>query len=130
MQAWYLAAGVLAALTGVVHSVLGERLIFRRLKQAGLVPNMGAPPLRSAHIRILWASWHIGSVFGWAFAGVLVALALAPPGLPPAPWLIPSIVLANLGASILVLVGTRGRHPGWIALLLVAVFAWIGATPG
>jgi len=28
---------------------------------------------------------------------------------------------AYLAASALVLVGTRGRHPGWIALLMVAV---------
>jgi hypothetical protein len=28
---------------------------------------------------------------------------------------------------LLVLVGTRGRHPGWIALAAVAALVWTGA---
>ena len=124
MQIWYLAAGAVAAITGVVHSVLGERLIFRHLRQGGVVPTGNAPPLRTRHVRILWATWHIGSVFGWAFAGTLFQLALAPSDLALRPLLVSAIVFGYLGASLLVLVGTRGRHPGWIALALVAALSW------
>ncbi len=125
MQPLYATAGVLALVTGVVHSVLGERLIFRHLRSGGLVPTKDAPPLRERNIRILWATWHLGSVFGWAFAGVLLYLASAPPDASLATAVVRAIVFAHAGGAVLVLVGTRGRHPGWIALLAVAVLTWL-----
>jgi drug/metabolite transporter (DMT)-like permease len=128
MQALYFAAGSLALITGIVHSVLGEVLIFRHLRSGGLVPAMGAPPLRERNIRIIWATWHLGSVFGWAFAGVLLRLAVAPHDSSLTAFVLSAIVLANLGASLLVLIGTKGRHPGWIALLAVAALTWLAAV--
>ena len=108
MQTLYLVAGVLAAVTGLVHSVLGERLIFRHLRNGGLVPTMAAPPLRERHIRILWATWHLASVFGWAFAGVLLRLANGP--VSPLSLVIGAVVFAYLGGAILVLVGTMAER--------------------
>lgn len=128
MQSLYLIAGVIAAITGVVHSVLGERLVFRPLRVGGLVPTRDAPPLRERHVRILWATWHLGSVFGWGFAAMLLWLAFAPTPLPAmVAW---GIAVAYLGGSALVLVGTRGRLPGWIALLAVALLTWVAAVLG
>jgi hypothetical protein len=128
MQLGFLAAGVLAAITGAVHSLLGERLIFRHLRHGTLVPTLEAPPLRERHVRILWATWHIGSVFGWAFAGVLLALAFAPAGDPVGPLVLKAAIAGYLGSALLVLVGTKGRHPGWIALLSVAALTAAAAT--
>ncbi len=127
MQTMFIAAGVIALITGVVHSALGEILIFRKVRSGGLVPTMSAPPLGERNIRIIWATWHLASVFGWAFAGILLRLAIAPDGSPNA-LIVSAIVLANLAGSLLVLIGTRGKHPGWIALLLVAVLTWFGAS--
>lgn len=120
-----LAAGV-AFLTGVAHSVLGEMLIFRQLRRGTLVPRQDAPPLRSRNIRIIWATWHVATLFGWAFAGVLLQLALSPQASLVSLFLI-ATVAAYAGASLLVLVGTRGRHPGWIALAAVAALVWTAA---
>ena len=118
MQHAILVASLLAAATGIVHSVLGELLIFRRVRDGGLVPTQAAPPLQARHIRILWATWHLASVFGWTFAGLLLLLAL---GRPLSATLVAgTVVVAYLGGAILVLVATRGRHPGWLALALVA----------
>jgi drug/metabolite transporter (DMT)-like permease len=125
MNTLYLLAGILAAVTGLVHSVLGEYLIFRHLRNGNLVPSMDAPPLRERNIRIIWATWHLASVFGWAFAGILLKLAMEPTS--PTALVLEAIVFANLGGAILVLVGTRGRHPGWIALLIVALLTWMAA---
>ena len=130
MQTWLFIASGLAALTGVVHSLLGERLIFRHLRAGTVVPALGAPPLRERHVRILWASWHIGSVFGWAFAGVLFGLASDTSGASVVSLVLWASVAAYLGAAGLVLVGTKGRHPGWIALALVAILTGIAATSG
>ncbi len=128
MQTLLIAAGGLALITGIVHSVLGEVLIFRQLRSGGLVPAMSAVPLSERNLRIIWATWHLASVFGWAFAVVLIRIGLATPDDPLAPLVLSAIIFANLGGSLLVLVGTKGRHPGWIALLLVAVLTAIAAS--
>lgn len=123
-------AAAVAILTGIVHSLLGERLIFRRLRASTLVPGLPAPPLQGRHVRILWATWHLGSVFGWAFAGLLLQLAHAPAAALSAQSVLAAVAAAHLGAALLVFVATRGRHPGWIALALVALLSWtaIGAS--
>lgn len=125
MQTPYLIAAVLAAVTGLAHSVLGEILIFRHLRDGRLVPARGAPPLRERHVRILWATWHLATFFGWAFAGVLFQLAIGRPM--SAPLVAGAIAMAYLGGAALVLVGTKGRHPGWIALTAVAALT-VSAT--
>jgi hypothetical protein len=127
MQTLFVAAGVLALVTGLAHSVLGEILIFRHLRRGGLVPTLAAPPLRERNIRILWATWHLATVFGWAFAGVFLRLAVVPDD-PPGALIVIAAVSAYLAGSLLVLVGTKGRHPGWIALLVVAALIWFGAS--
>ncbi|WP_374673857.1 hypothetical protein [Ideonella sp.] len=126
MPTLYLAAAVIAVLTGVVHSVLGEWLIFRHLRDGGLVPRRGAPPLRERHVRILWATWHLATVFGWAFARVLLRMGM---GQPLSVRLVSgAMVSAYLGGAVLVLVGTRGRHPGWVALGAVAALTAAAAA--
>ena len=75
MQTYLLAAAVIAVVVGIVHSALGEFLIFRKLRSVGLVPTEPASPLQSRHIRILWATWHLASVFGFALAAILFALS-------------------------------------------------------
>ena len=124
MQTYLLAAGILAVIVGLVHSVLGEILIFRQLRASGVVPDRGAPPLQTRHIRIIWASWHAVTLFGWSLAGVL--LAVASPGYPyaVASTVIHLATFAFLAAAILVLVGTRGRHPGWLGLSVIAALTW------
>jgi hypothetical protein len=126
MQISFLVAAILAALTGLAHSVLGEILIFRHLRNGSLVPALGAPPLRERNIRILWATWHLATLFGWAFAGVLFQLALGHPI--SASLLTGAIVFAYLGGAVLVLVGTKGRHPGWVALTAVAALVAASAA--
>jgi hypothetical protein len=126
MQTLLLVAGVIAAVTGLIHSVLGEMLIFRHVRNGGLVPAVGAPPLRERNIRIIWATWHLASVFGWAFAGVLFQFAFGHPS--PSSLIMSAIVFAYLGGAILVLIGTRGRHPGWVALSAVAALTWFASA--
>lgn len=120
-------AGVLAVVTGVVHSLLGERLIFRRLRASTFVPSSPAPPLQSRHVRILWATWHLASCFAWAFAGLLLRLSQDPLAVVSARSVLFACVFAFLAGSLLVLVGTRGRHPGWVALAGVGILSWVAA---
>ena len=127
MQALLTTAALLAIATGIVHSFLGERLIFRHLRAAAVVPSLPAPPLQSRHIRILWATWHLASVFGWAFAGLLLQLARDPAAGLSSRSVLAAAVGANLTGALLVLVGTRGRHPGWVALAAVGMLSWVAS---
>ncbi|GEM44412.1 hypothetical protein [Deinococcus cellulosilyticus] len=121
MQPHLLIAAILMVLIGAIHSVLGEILIFQRLRKNGWIPTEGAPILKESHVRILWATWHLGSVFGWGMACLLFQMAHQPSetgteGV---------IALSSALAGLLVLVGTHGRHPGWVGLLAVALLIWL-----
>jgi len=58
MQTLYAMAGVLAAVTGLAHSVLGERLIFRHLRRGGAGPTLGPPPRAGRPVATPCAPWH------------------------------------------------------------------------
>jgi hypothetical protein len=126
MNEYLMAGAILAVVVGGVHSALGEWLIFRRLRVQGLVPTHGGDVLQERQVRILWASWHIATVFGWCIAAILVWLALPSSTHEHTKTAAMAIGLAMLAASFLVLVGTKGKHPGWVGLLGVAVLALLG----
>lgn len=117
----YLLASMMLVLTALTHSVLGELMIFRQLSGGRLVAHQDAPPLRGRHIRILWASWHMVSVFGLAFA--LMLYQLGRHRTVDGSWLGTVIMAACLLGALLVLVGTQGRHPGWISLSIASALA-------
>lgn len=126
MNTYLAAASLLAFFVGTAHSVMGEAMIFSRMRQRRLAPTQGSPMLGRAHVRILWASWHVATVFGWLAAAKLMFLAARP--VPPdlRQVLLLAIGVAMFVASLLVLFGTRGRHPGWVAMLLVATLILLG----
>lgn len=120
------AAAILAILVALVHSILGEIMIFRRLRKPGrVIPTDGGERLRGSNVRILWASWHVLTVFGLGMAAILLRLASSA-RTAEHDVVAQAIALSMLGGSLLVLVGTRGRHPGWVGLLGVAVLIWLG----
>jgi hypothetical protein len=126
MNTYLLAAGVLLFLVGLAHSVFGELMIFRRLRKNGVVPTEGGKLLGEGHVRILWASWHFQTALGWAMAAMLVCLARQPSQALPS--VADIIALSMLAGAALVLAGTKGKHPGWIGLLGVAILVWIGRS--
>jgi hypothetical protein len=126
VQTYFLAAAVVSLLVGVVHSALGEMLIFRKLRKGTIIPNQAAGALELRNVRILWATWHLASAFGVGFASILFFMA----GRDAAPdaataW---ALILSFATGSLLVLVATRGRHPGWIGLLIVSVLTYLGGA--
>jgi hypothetical protein len=122
----FLAAAVLAFVVGLVHTVLGEALVFRRMRRGGIVPTDGGARLAQAHVRILWATWHVVTVFGWAMAALLLWLAREAAAGRSYAVVEQAIAVAMLAGAALVLFATRGRHPGWAGLLGVAVLVWWG----
>ena len=125
MQSLIFAAGLLAILIGLIHSVMGEKLIFSRMRNEGFIPTVCKPQLKERHVRILWTSWHLVTVFGWTIGAILFCLA-SPSYVSSYQEVIGNIILISmLFSSLLVLVGTKGMHPGWLGLLAVAILIWI-----
>ncbi len=111
MSPYLVGAAVLSILLGVVHSVLGERMIFSPLKK-----EKGQTTLRKNR-GILWATWHLVTVFGFVLGIVLLEKA----GFQLPIQVVPVIAVSTFGGAVLVLWGTKGRHPGWIVLAAIAV---------
>jgi hypothetical protein len=128
MNSYFVAAASLAFLVGLVHSILGEVLIFRRMRRGGLIPTEGGTLLRESNVRILWASWHVLTVFGWLIAAILFWLSQQPSKQSSYVFIETAIIVSMLTGSAFVLVGTKARHPGWVGLLGVAILVWMGRT--
>lgn len=118
------AASALVVVVAVVHSVFGERLIFRQLRSGSVAATLPAPPLRSSHVRILWATWHLASALAIGLAVILGVLAGQPS---PDELMLWAIVGAFAVSGALVLGATRGRHPGWIGLFACTALVAIAA---
>jgi len=116
------AAGL--ALVGVVHSLLGEVLVFRGLRKRGIVPTGGQPVLREHHVRILWGSWHVVTVLGWALSALLWRLGTGAADADLGAWVADVAAAAVSASGLLVFFATDGRHPAWAVLLVVATLVW------
>lgn len=126
MNVYLVSAAILAVAVGLAHSVIGEILVFSRMRRGTLVPTDGGSVLKERNVRILWASWHVLTVFGWALAAILWRLA-SPASIGPArDAVLYATTVAMAVGALLVFLGTKGRHPGWIGLLGVAVLTWLG----
>lgn len=126
MNLYLATAAGLATVIGVVHSLLGERLVFSRMRQGQWIPTNGGNVLREPHVRILWAGWHALIALGLAMAAALWLLAAERvlSGLHQS--LLNIIAVGMVASAALVFFGTKARHPGWIDLLALAAFVWLG----
>lgn len=123
MNTFLFAAGVLSIVVGLIHSILGEVLIFKKLRVDSLIPTMAKEPLRERNIRILWATWHLASIFGWAIGAILIKLAGLDLAVSDA--IVQYIAFSMFAAGVLVLIATKAKHPGWVGLCGVAILCWL-----
>lgn len=108
-------AGILCFLLGTIHSILGERMIFQPLRKEE----------DNAIIRksrgILWATWHLVTLFGGCLG--LYLLDLGGVNIPGA--FTVYIAFTMFLGALLVFIGTKSKHPGWMVLLLIAVLVLV-----
>jgi hypothetical protein len=118
MNMLLLTAAILLTITGLIHSILGEVLIFKKIRRGGIVPNIELPPLQIRNFQIIWATWHLASLLG-----ILVAIFLFDMALTDAarPVVLLIVAFTLFVASFLVLFATKAKHPGWISLLLAGL---------
>jgi len=109
---YILGAAALCVLLGLVHSILGEVLIFRRWRSA-------PPKLPLQHQGIIRATWHITTLLAFIVAVLLQNISSYPMELAMYPFWRWTIVGCFGACSLLVLWLTKARHPGWIILLII-----------
>ena len=115
MNSLLLAAALIAIATVLVHSILGEWLIIGRL-QAKLLPSVRGS--RTITLRTLRFAWYITTVLGLGIALILLHQAkLAAPDV----FVLRCLMLTFFASFLVALLGSRARHPSWIAFIAMAV---------
>jgi len=110
-----LAAGALSVLLAVGHSILGERLVFGRLRRHGAWTEAALEIMERRRWWAVRASWHLVTVLAFGVAGILLAMAT---GAPPLKWILAATFAV---ATVYWAIATRLGHPAWIALGVIGV---------
>ena len=116
INVYLFAAAVLIILTALVHSVMGERLIFARWRRK-------TPDIPNGYIGIIWASWHVLSVFGLMIAAVVAFYAIGL--MPMSSALLRAFATLFVVSSALIAWGTKWQHPAWAVFLILAILMLI-----
>jgi len=124
MNVILLVAGLLSALIGIAHSMLGEKLVLRPLFERGEVPKLlGSTAF--AH-RTLRFTWHLTTVLLLGIGTVVMALSLSPLDSRSA-WILQVLAATFALCSLLSLIGARAKHFSWWVFLIIAALLWLGA---
>lgn len=110
-------AAFIVALTGIVHSWLGERMLIGPM----LAPENRSGPLlqRRFNRSLLRFAWHITTVTWFGVSAVLLILGAEPLNA-PGRYAVLAIAATFLIMGLISLVVGRGRHPSWAAFLATA----------
>lgn len=118
----YLAA-TLMVLTGLAHSVLGERYILTRLFRRDNLPELfGGTAFTTGTLRF---AWHLLTVAWWGIAALVVQMATQPLDTRT---VLQVVAATALVSGVLPLFFTRGRHLSWLVFFAVAALLWAAAV--
>lgn len=118
MTNYLILAGTLIILLGLVHSVLGEVLIFRHVRRGRPLHAEAVELLPQRRWDALWSSWHLVTLLGMGLGGALVLTALAAGR--NGTGYVPAIAATFAVASVYWLLGTRGKHPAWVVFAAIS----------
>ena len=100
----------LLLLISVFHSLVGERVILQRIKEADNLPKLWNS--RQATFRTIQATWHLVTALWLGLAAQLVVMALRPDWAYQSLLIIFGLLFAVL--TIVPLVWESGKHKSWI----------------
>ncbi|TPN86753.1 hypothetical protein [Aquimarina algicola] len=129
MNIYLFLAGMLCLLLGIAHSIIGERNIFSSKRTKGnIVPTQAGTYITEKHLQIIWVVWHFVSVFIFFIGGIVLNISLNKNKYyqDSNEFIIQAILLTLTATSILILLGTKGKHPVWIAFLIIISLLLIG----
>jgi hypothetical protein len=123
MNLYFALASGLGLLLCLSHSVIGELLLISRLTNDGLPVVGGSPDFARRTLRF---TWHLPTVLGCGFCAILLWLALlASPGIELA-FVERALTLSFAACTLIVLLISKGKHPGWVAFLGVTLLTFLG----
>lgn len=125
---YYLMAGFLAITLGVVHSILGEVLVFRHLRESDIFSDNPESKLKERHYKTIWSTWHLVTLFGWGFGVILIIQSWSLTSEVTLDKISMAISLLFLVSAIYWFIGTRGKHPAWVILGIISLLAWLAAN--
>jgi len=124
MNLFLMVGGLLSALIGIVHSVLGEKLVLGPLFERGDVPKLlGSTDFARRTLRF---AWHLTTVLLLAIGAIVMVLSLSPLN-PQSAWILRVMASTFAICSLLSLFGGRAKHFSWWVFLIIAVLLWFGA---
>ncbi len=109
---YILGAAALCVVLGLIHSVMGEVLIFQRWRRT-------PPKIPRQHRGIIRATWHITTLLAFVMAILMQTISSYPMDMVMHVMWHWTIVACFAACCLLVLWLTKGRHPGWIVLLII-----------
>ena len=117
-------SAILAIALGIIHSILGERLIFKQLRNAQKSDRY-PEKLAIRQLQALWSTWHLVTLFGWAVAGILICFAspISPTAQLDGARLMITVLFSV--STLVWIIGTRGKHPAWIIFLTLALLTYL-----
>lgn len=115
MNIWYAAAASLLAVLALVHTVLGERYILRRLDKRDLPHLFGDDSFTKQTLRFVWHALTL------VWLGVAASLVLNPTD--AFVWMAVIVIAATAALTIIV---SRGRHLSWAVELVAVTLLFLG----
>ena len=109
------AAAVILVLLGLVHSVLGERMLVSRLLKRDNLPKMLGSDVFTKHT--IRYCWHLTSLLAFGMAWMLVQISEGD----PVQALVRTVAITLLLGTVLAVVLTRARHLSWVFFLMAAI---------
>lgn len=127
MNPWLLAGGLLVLGAATAHSLLGEKVVLRRLfRRTGEEHAPGRRASDDPQLRaLLRLTWHSVSVALVGLAALLFAAAVRADVATTATLRVVAATL--LGLALLSLLIARGRHIGWMWYAVAALTTWMSA---
>jgi len=124
MNVMLLVAGLLSALIGIAHSVLGEKLVLGPLFRREDLPKLlGSTTFTRQTLRF---TWHLTTVLLLGIGAVVMVLSLSLLD-PRSTWVLQVLAATFTVCSLLSLIGARAKHFSWWVFLIIAVLLWFGA---
>lgn len=113
-QAALTLAAVLIVVTMCIHSLLGQRRLIQPLLDQG-----GGVMERPLARFVVPFAWHLTSMIGLIIAAILLSWAWAPEIARPVGVALTGAVFTTAG--VWDAIGSRGKHVGWLPILLIGL---------
>lgn len=112
-------ASFLLVSVGLIHSVLGERYVLRRLARVDKLPRLVLGG-REMMVPLLRFAWHLTTLAWFGIAAILALMAHGSLSNSSAAAVVAATFLLSGTISI---VASRGRHYSWIAFFAIGLIA-------